>query len=83
MESEVTAMRERFSTTELTALRNDLLQGGLLDSREAAELLQVFLMGRGYGVSPEAAFDAASRVEMAGGSLPVLQHELEGLALVM
>ena len=82
-ESEVTAMRERFSTTELTALRNDLLQGGLLDSREAAELLQVFLMGRGYGVSPEAAFDAASRVEMAGCSLPVLQHELEGLALVM
>ena len=76
-------MRERFSTTELTALRNDLLQGGLLDSREAAELLQVFLMGRGYGVSPEAAFDAASRVEMAGRSLPVLQHELEGLALVM
>jgi len=83
MESEVTAMRERFSTTELTALRNDLLQGGLLDSREAAELLQVFLMGRGYGVSPEAAFDAASRVEMAGCSLPVLQHELKGLALVM
>jgi hypothetical protein len=76
-------MRERFSTTELTALRNDLLQGGLLDSREAAELLQVFLMGRGYGVSPEAAIDAVSRVEMAGCSLPVLQHELEGLALVM
>jgi hypothetical protein len=82
-ESEVTAMRERFSVPELTALRNDLLQGGLLDSREAAELLQVFLMGRGYGVSPEAAYDAAGRVEMAGCSLPVLQHELEGLALVM
>ena len=79
----ITAMRERFSATELTALRNDLLQGGLVDSREAAELLQVFLMGRGYGVSPEAAFDAASRVEMAGCSLPVLQQELEGLALVM
>lgn len=79
----MTAMRERFSTTELTALRNDLLQGGLIDSREAAELLQVFLMGRGYGVSPEAAMDAASRVEMAGCALPVLQHELENLALVM
>lgn len=75
--------KERFSVPELTALRNDLIQGGLIDSREAAELLQVFLMGRGYGVSPEAAFDAASRVEMAGCSLPVLQHELEGLALVM
>jgi len=76
-------MRDRFSVTELTALRNDLLEGGLLDSREAAELLQVFLMGRGYGVSPQAAMDAAGRVEMSGCSIPVLQHELEGLALVM
>jgi hypothetical protein len=76
-------MRERFSVTELTALRSDLLQGGLIDSREAAELLQVFLMGRGYGVSPEAAKDAVGRVEMSGCSIPVLQHELEGLALVM
>ena len=54
-----------------------------LDSREAAELLQVFLMGRGYGVSPQAAMDAVGRVEMAGCSLPVLQQELENLALVM
>src|SRR5215469_13782862 len=78
-----TAMKERFTVTELTALRNDLLQGGMLDSREAAELLQVFLMGRGYGVSPQAALDAAGRVEMAGCSMPVLQRELENLALVM
>src|SRR2546429_2310144 len=85
-ESEVmTAMqdKERFTTTELTALRSDLLQGGMIDSYEAAELLQVFLMGRGYGVSPKAALDAASRVEMAGCALPVLQHELENLALGM
>jgi len=78
-----TTMRERFTVTELTALRNDLLQSGMIDSREAAELLQVFLMGRGYGVSPQAAMDAAGRVEMAGCSLPVLQQELENLALVM
>ncbi|GAC1432288.1 MAG: hypothetical protein NVS1B11_10730 [Terriglobales bacterium] len=76
-------MKETFSVTELTALRNDLLQGGLVDSREAAELVQVFLMGRGYGVSPQAAMDAVGRVEMAGCALPVLQHELENLALVM
>ena len=75
-------MRERFTVMELNALRSDLLQG-VVDSREAAELLQVFLMGRGYGVSPQAAFDAAGRVEMAGCSIPVLQHELESLALVM
>ena len=49
----------------------------------AGRPLQVFLMGRGYGVSPKAALDAASRVEMAGCALPVLQHELENLALVM
>jgi hypothetical protein len=79
----ITIMRERFSSTELTALRNDLLQGGLIDSREAAELLQVFLMGRGYGVSPQAAMDAVGRVEMSGCSMPVLQKELESLALVM
>jgi hypothetical protein len=79
----MTTMRERFSTMELAALRNDLLQGGMIDSRDAAELLQVFLMGRGYGVSPEAAMDAAGRVEISGCSLPVLQRELEGLALVM
>jgi hypothetical protein len=78
-----TAMRDKFSVLELSALRNDLLQGGMVDSREAAEVLQVFLMGRGYGVSPEAAIDAAGRVEMAGCSLPVLERELEGLALVM
>ncbi len=77
------AMRDKFSVTELSVLRNDLLQGANLDLREAAEVLQVFLMGRGYGVSPQAAFDAAGRVEMAGCSLPVLERELEGLALVM
>jgi len=76
-------MRERFTVMELAALRNDLLQGGLADSREAAEVLQVFLMGRGYGVSPQAAIDAAGRVEMSGCSMPVLQHELENLAMVM
>jgi hypothetical protein len=77
------ANKERFTVTELCALRNDLVQGGMVDSREAAELLQVFLMGRGYGVSQQAAIDAASRVEMAGCSLPVLERELEGLAWVM
>ena len=76
-------MRERFTVMELAALRNDLLQGGMIDSRDAADLLQVFLMGRGYGVSQPAAMDAAGRVEISGCSLPVLQRELEGLALVM
>lgn len=79
----VGTMKDRFTVTELSALRNDLLQSGMVDSWEAAELLQVFLMGRGYGVSPQAAIDAAGRVEMAGCSLPVLERELERLAMVM
>ena len=83
MNDKVMNDKDRFTMTELAALRNDLLQGGMIDSYEAAELLQVFLMGRGYGVSPKAALDAAGRVEMAGCALPVLQHELENLAMVM
>jgi hypothetical protein len=75
--------KDRFTAMELAALRSDLLQGGMLDSFEAGQLLQVFLMGRGYGVSAKAALDAAGRVEMAGCALPVLQHELENLAMVM
>lgn len=76
-------MIEKFSTSELSVLRSDLLQGSMSDSREAAELLQVFLIGKGYGVSQQAALDAASRVGMSGCSIPVLQQELESLALVM
>jgi len=75
--------KDRFTETELLALRSDLLQSSMMDWREGAELLQMFLMGRGYGVSPAAAMDAVGRVEMAGCALPVLQHELENLAMVM
>jgi len=75
-------MAEKFSSGELAALRSELLQGGL-DSWEAAQLLQVFLSGRGYGVSPEAALDAASRVEGAGCSLESIQRELDRVAMVM
>ncbi len=75
-------VQEKFSTGELAALRSELLQSGM-DSWDAARLFQAFLMGRGYGVSPEAALDAASRVEGAGCSLDVIQKELEGIAFVM
>ncbi|HET7184084.1 MAG: hypothetical protein ACXVZR_01725 [Terriglobales bacterium] len=75
-------MAEKFSSGELAALRNELLQSSV-DSWDAARVLQIFLAGRGYGVSPEAALDAASRVEGAGCSLAVIQKELEGIALVM
>jgi len=72
---------EKFSTGELAALRSELLQG-TMDAWDAAQLLQAFLMGRGYGVSHEAALTAAARVEGSGCSLDVIQEELEGIALV-
>lgn len=75
-------MGEKFSVAEVVALRNDLLQGGL-DSFQAAELLKMFLTGRGYGISPESALDAASRIEGANCDVEALHKELESLALVM
>ena len=72
---------EKFSIMELAALRNELVDSGI-DAWQAGEVLQMFLMGRGYGVSPEAAIDAATRVEGAGCSLDIIQRELESLALV-
>jgi hypothetical protein len=75
-------MIEKFSINELSALRSELLQGGL-DSWQAAEVFQLFLAGRGYGVAPDKAFDAAGRVESSGFALDTIQRELEGLALVM
>jgi len=75
-------MMEDFSVTELSALRNDLLESGI-DFRGAAELMQVFLMGKGYGVSPEDAMDAVSRVGSSGCSIAALKQELSNLARVM
>ena len=75
-------MGEKFSVAEVTALRNELLQGGL-DSFQTAELLKIFLVGRGYGISPESALDAAGRIEGLHCDVESLHKELETLALVM
>jgi len=74
-------MAEKFSVPELAALRSELVQAGL-DFRDTAEVLQLFLMGRGYGVSNEAALDAARKVEVSGCSLEVIQRELDRIAWV-
>ena len=74
-------MAEKFSVPELTALRSELLQG--FDSKEAAELVQMFLAGHGYGVSAEEARNAISRAGMLGSTLEAFQRELEKIALVM
>jgi hypothetical protein len=74
-------MAEKFSVPELSALRQDLQQNGL-DSRELAEVLQIFLTGRGYGVAPDAARDATIRMNGSGLSLEVMQSELNRIAMV-
>jgi len=76
-----TVTAEKFSVPELSALRTELLNSGL-DAMQAGELFQMFLVGRGYGISPQAARDAANRVEASGCSLEVMQRELERVALV-
>jgi len=75
-------MGQKFNVADVANLRNELIEGGL-DTVQSGELLQVFLMGHGYGVSREAARDAAGRMGIAGCSLEAIRQELEGLALVM
>ena len=75
-------MGEKFNISDVATLRSELIQGGL-DSLQSGELLQVFLMGHGYGVSRDAARDAASRLGSGSCSLEVIRQELEHLALVM
>jgi len=73
---------EKFPATDLSSLRDELMQSGL-DSWQSAELIGAFLSARGYGVSNHAARGAASRIESFGCSLKTMQEELEKLALVM
>lgn len=72
---------EKFTMLEVAELRSEVMYYGT-DSRSAAELMQAFLAGRGYGVSPEAARAAACTVGGAGCSLEVMQRELDRIAWV-
>jgi hypothetical protein len=72
---------EKFSVLDIAELRSELIQSGL-DARDAADLMQTFLSGRGYGVSLEAARAAAFAVEGSGCSLEVMQRELNRIAMV-
>lgn len=78
----VTGIVEKFTSTDLSSLREELTQSGL-DSWQAAELISSFLSIRGYGVSNHAARGAAARLESLRFSLPTMQEELEKLAMVM
>jgi hypothetical protein len=70
---------EKFTATDLAALRTDLLQSGV-DSFQAAELVTSFLSGRGYGISTDEARDVASKIEAVGCTVESIQTELEGVA---
>ncbi|MEO6965210.1 MAG: hypothetical protein ABI076_04835 [Acidobacteriaceae bacterium] len=73
---------EKFPRTELSELREELLQTGL-DNWQAADLISTFLAGRGYGVSRQSARDAVMRLEVLSSSVDRMQAELEKLAMVM
>jgi hypothetical protein len=73
---------EKFPLSDLSGLRDELMQSGL-DSWQAAELITAFLSGRGYGVSNDAARTAASRIESVGCTIQCMQEEFEKLAQVM
>ncbi|HEX6881446.1 MAG TPA: hypothetical protein VF135_13835 [Terriglobales bacterium] len=73
-------MAEKFSLPELTELRSEMLESGF-SSQDAAEVLQLFVTGRGYGISPEVAKDVMGRLQ-AGWPLESIQQELDRVALV-
>lgn len=73
---------ERFTPTDLLALRSELLRAGV-DSFQAAEIVCSFLSGRGYGISSQEARRVASRIEVPGTTVESIQAELERAARVM
>lgn len=72
---------EKFSTTELTNLRTELLRGQL-DSWQAADLAANFLAGHGYGANAENLRALIANMEVSRCSLDCLQNALEAVAYV-
>ena len=73
---------EKFSTSELTNLRNELLESQI-DSWQAANVVSAFLVGRGYGADAVAIRAAVTRLEAFSGSMDAMQEALEAMAYVM
>jgi hypothetical protein len=72
---------EKFSTAELTNLRNELMRSQL-DSWQAADLTANFLAGHGYGASADNLREALASMEMSRCSIDCLQAALEGVAYI-
>ncbi|MEG9438889.1 hypothetical protein JAO29_22365 [Edaphobacter sp. HDX4] len=73
---------EKFSTADLTGLREELLHGNL-DFWQAADVISHYLSTKGYGVSPRAARTTASRLESSRYNVELMQAEFEQIALMM
>ena len=73
---------EKFTKAEVAVIREELMKR-IPDPFEFAEILQGFLVDRGFGVSSNSALDAASKIGVLGCSLAALHAELEAVALVM
>jgi hypothetical protein len=73
---------EKFTSAELTSLRNELLHSGL-DSWQAADVIGGFLTGRGYGANSAQIRTSVMCLEGPVGSLERMQEELERIAFMM
>jgi hypothetical protein len=80
-EAQLSPQIEKFSTMELTNLRNELVRGQL-DSWQAADLAANFLAGHGYGASADNLREAITSIEMSRCSIDCLQAALEGVAYI-
>ena len=75
-------LANKFTTAEVSAIRDRLMRR-IPDPFVAAEIVQDFLVGRGFGISSNAALDAAVKIGASGYSFAAFQNELEAVALVM
>ena len=73
---------EKFSDSDLSSLRNELMQSGI-DSWQAAQVVSNFLSGRGYGVNSADIRDAVMQMEGFACSPECMQSVLETVAFVM
>ncbi len=75
-------MGNKFTEQEVSTVCHGLLTGDM-DTWQAAEFLQVFFTGHGFGLSRDAAVRAAALMEISGCDTEVVRRELDRLALVM
>jgi hypothetical protein len=75
-------MSAKFTEQEVSTVAHGLLHGEM-DTWQAAEFLQIFFTGHGFGLSHDAAVRAAALMGSTGCDMEVVRRELDRLALVM